>query len=239
MTRLVFIRHGESLGNLQRRFLGHTDWDLTERGYKQAECTAKYLENTHFDAIYSSDLMRAYNTVVPIAKKRGMDIIKEVALREISAGKWEGMGYDEIQMVYPEGHKTWMEDLGSAVCPDGESVVDLQTRVNAAIERIVAENKGKTVNHSVGVCRKSTDGTANNINPAVSTKPTAGDFQISIKLLDPSTTHLILSRLAGVFFFGASSSKFRPRTFRCNSAIYLRASSAVEIFLIFPTLTNA
>ncbi len=145
MTRLVFIRHGESLGNAQRRFLGHTDWDLTERGYKQAECTAKYLENMHFDVIYSSDLMRAYNTVVPIAEKCGMDIIKEVGLREISAGKWEGMGYDEIQIAYPEGHKTWIEDLGNAVCPDGESVLDLQTRVNATVERIVAENKGKTV----------------------------------------------------------------------------------------------
>ena len=145
MTRLVFIRHGESLGNAQRRFLGHTDWDLSERGYKQAECTANYLADMHFDAIYSSDLIRAYNTVLPIAKKRGMDIIKDRGLREILAGKWEGMEFDEIQRVYPEGHKTWMEDIGSAVCTDGESVAELQARVKATVERIVAENKDKTV----------------------------------------------------------------------------------------------
>ncbi len=145
MTRLIFIRHGESLGNAQRRFLGHTDWDLSEKGYLQAQRTAEYLDGAQIDVIYSSDLMRAYNTVVPVAQRRGMNIIKDEGLREIWAGKWEGMEFDEIQKAYPEGHKTWMEDLGNAVCADGESVRELQARVKATIERIAAENDGKTV----------------------------------------------------------------------------------------------
>ena len=145
MTRLIFIRHGESLGNAQRRFLGHTDWDLTERGYHQAQKTAEYLKNTHIDVVYSSDLMRAYNTVLPIAKARGIEIIKDEAFREISAGKWEGLGYDEIEQVYPEAHKTWVCDIGNAVCTGGESVLELQTRVRAEIERVARENEGKTV----------------------------------------------------------------------------------------------
>ena len=145
MTRLIFIRHGESLGNAQRKFLGHTDWDLSERGYIQAQRTSEYLENTHIDAVYSSDLLRAYNTVVPVARQRGLEIVKNTDLREIFAGKWEGMGFDEIQRVYPEGHKTWIEDIGRAVCDGGESVEHLQRRVSSAILRIVEENKGKTV----------------------------------------------------------------------------------------------
>ena len=145
MTRLIFIRHGESLGNAQRRFLGHTDWDLSEKGYVQAQRTAEYLENTHIDVVYSSDLLRAYNTVVPVARQRGLRIVKDTSLREIFAGKWEGMGFDDIQVAYPEGHKTWLEDIGRAVCDGGESVAHLQERVNLAVKKIVAENKGKTV----------------------------------------------------------------------------------------------
>ena len=145
MTRLIFIRHGESLGNAQRKFLGHTDWDLSEKGYLQAKRTAEYLRDAHIDKIYSSDLMRAYNTVVPVAQIHGLEIVKDAELREIWAGKWEGMAFDDIQKVYPEGHNAWMTDIGNAVCDGGESVAALQRRVNAAVLRIVEENRGKTV----------------------------------------------------------------------------------------------
>ena len=41
MTTMIFVRHGQSLGNLNGEFLGHTDLDLSERGYMQAEKTAE------------------------------------------------------------------------------------------------------------------------------------------------------------------------------------------------------
>ena len=53
------IRHGQSIGNLNRVYLGHTDWDLTELGYKQAELVCEYLKDEKIDIIYSSDLIRA------------------------------------------------------------------------------------------------------------------------------------------------------------------------------------
>ena len=64
-TTLYLVRHGQSLGNLNEQMLGHTDLDLSELGYRQAAATFERLKDTHFDAVYSSPLQRAYNTVCP------------------------------------------------------------------------------------------------------------------------------------------------------------------------------
>ena len=145
MTKLIIIRHGESLGNAKWVFLGHTDWDLTETGYKQAEKTADFLDNTNIDVIYSSDLIRAYNTILPIAKRRNMEIITSENLREINAGEWEGMKFTEIEEKYPENHAIWMNDIGNAVCNGGETVKELQIRIKNELDRIAKENPDKTV----------------------------------------------------------------------------------------------
>ena len=145
MTKLIIIRHGESLGNAKLSFLGHTDWDLSETGYKQAERTADFLDNVKIDVVYSSDLQRAYNTGLPVAKRRNLEIIKTKELREIYAGKWEGMKFIEIKQTFPENHAIWMNDIGNAVCDGGESVAELQIRVKNELDRIVKENPNKTV----------------------------------------------------------------------------------------------
>ena len=62
MVKLYFIRHGESLANQKDVFIGQYDFDLTEKGRKQAEMVADYLKDVKVDAIYSSDLLRAYHT---------------------------------------------------------------------------------------------------------------------------------------------------------------------------------
>ena len=60
MTRLLFVRHGQSEANLEGVFAGQIDPALTELGYRQAECTAEFIAKTYqVDAVYSSDLQRA------------------------------------------------------------------------------------------------------------------------------------------------------------------------------------
>ena len=85
---LYFIRHGQSLGNMKKTFLGHTDLDLSDLGYRQAECTAKYLNSISIDTVYSSDLLRAYNTCNEFLKLSGKTAVKDQKLREIYAGDW-------------------------------------------------------------------------------------------------------------------------------------------------------
>ncbi|MBP3315646.1 MAG: histidine phosphatase family protein [Clostridia bacterium] len=146
-TEIIMIRHGQSIANAQSRFAGHSDFDLTELGHKQAELAAEYLYNSgqQVDKIYSSDLLRAHNTAVPFAKKYGLPINDTKDLREIFAGSWEAMTVDEIYEQYRDAFITWRTDFSRARCTDGESTVELYHRIVDTVKRIAQDNEGKTV----------------------------------------------------------------------------------------------
>ena len=147
MTRIIMIRHGQSVANAQSRFAGHSDFDLTDLGRLQAECAAKYLRKIgeRPDAIYSSDLLRAHNTAAPIAKEFGLAINDTQGLREIFAGSWEGMKVEDIYAQYPEAFTTWRLDIANARCTNGESVAELYSRIVAYVCSLSKENEGKTI----------------------------------------------------------------------------------------------
>lgn len=144
-TTFYLIRHGQSLGNIQHRFLGHTDWDLTELGYRQAECTAAVFEDIPVDVIVASDLKRAWNTAVPVAKLKNLPIRPEPGFREIFAGDWEGRIFEEIQEIYPEAYTCWREDIGHAKTPEGETVLQLYDRVSDTLRRTAETYADKTI----------------------------------------------------------------------------------------------
>ncbi len=146
-TVLLLVRHGESLGNAVRRFLGHTDLDLSERGYRQAERTAEFLAGERIDSIYSSDLLRAMSTAIPNAKRRSVDVIPNVRLREMFVGDWEGLFVEDIKRIYGSYFTTeWSEQFFSfRGAPGGESTQALAARINEALLDIARNNIGKTV----------------------------------------------------------------------------------------------
>ena len=131
MTKFIVVRHGQSEGNAKGEFHGQYNSDLTELGHRQAECTAEYVDRYTIDAIYSSDIRRAYSTAKHTADRRGMPVITDTGLREIFAGDWEQMKFSDIEEKYPEERRIWYE-----------SVAEMAARVNAAFERIAAENDG-------------------------------------------------------------------------------------------------
>lgn len=144
-TRFIMIRHGFSVANSEKRFAGHADFPLTELGLLQAEKCAEALKDEHIDAIYASDLKRAFSTAIPVAKSHGLEIIPHKGLREIYAGKWEGEIFDDLVVKYTEDFNRWKTDVGRARCTDGESVAELFDRVTGTLASIAAENEGKTV----------------------------------------------------------------------------------------------
>lgn len=146
MTKLIFVRHGQSVANLKQVFAGQTNPDLTEQGHRQAEALSDWIaENYKIDAIYSSDLIRAYNTARPIADKLKLSITKTEKLREIYSGKWQGVSYFEIKENYPQEYSVWLSDIGNVVCPGGESFVELAERVKAEVLSIAKRHSGQTV----------------------------------------------------------------------------------------------
>jgi broad specificity phosphatase PhoE len=146
MTTLLLIRHGESEGNLLRYLAGHMDSPLSEKGLAQAKLTAKFIaENYKVDAIYASDLKRAYNTAEEFSKLVDLPIHKEQGLREINAGERTGILYDDYAKQFPEEYTIWKTDAGKLSFPNGESVVQMADRFWKKLEEIAKENDGKTV----------------------------------------------------------------------------------------------
>ena len=145
-TVIYLIRHGESLGNLNRICLGHTDLDLTDLGHKQAINTAEALKNVDFAAIYSSDLIRAVHTAEPNACIRGLKVQKMSDFRELYFGDWENAS---VLWLKEEHHDEfmigWRQNFGTFTAPNGESVVHMADRMSSGIEKIASMHAGANI----------------------------------------------------------------------------------------------
>ncbi len=145
-TVIYLVRHGQSVGNARREFLGHTDKDLSELGYRQAKRTADLMSINRIDAVYSSDLKRAHNTVCPHAEMRDIEVVDLEELREMHAGVWEGQKVEDIIAKYPtEFLDGWRANFGTYTLPGGESVMHAAQRMYNVIIKIAKENKGKHI----------------------------------------------------------------------------------------------
>ncbi len=145
MTKMIFVRHGQSEANLARVFAGNTDTVLTELGKLQAERTALFLKDYKIDVIYASDLTRAMQTAIPTAKAQGLGIIPCEELREIYAGDWENLPYEVLMRDFEESYAMWRNDCGRAHPENGESVIELSKRIYQAVEHIARKHEGKCV----------------------------------------------------------------------------------------------
>ena len=147
MTRVILVRHGESMANKEEKFAGcRTDTPLQERGLCQAQLMAAYVAaNYTVSKVYTSSLRRAYITGKCVADQFGLPVIVRDELREIDGGDWEGVTFADMQRLYPEAYHLWVTDYGHACCPGGESVAQVAKRTLAAVTAIAEENPGKTV----------------------------------------------------------------------------------------------
>lgn len=145
MTKIYLIRHGQSQTNLSKSFTGQLNIALTEEGYQQAERVREFFNEINIDRIYSSDLDRAYNTVLPLSKSKNLTIKRVKEFNEIYAGLWENMRFDDVISLYPDDYNIWLNDISNAKCTGGESVKELAKRVYDKFLNIVNENQNKTI----------------------------------------------------------------------------------------------
>ena len=176
--KIIIERHAQSEGNAKKIVLGHTDLNLTEEGIMQAGITAEHLSRERIDAVYSSDLKRAYCSALPHADMRGLRVITREDLREINLGVWDGMALSDILSSYSEdfarrSHKSF-------VYPDGEGVREASARLkNAVLDIARSSSDGDTVlivTHSVIIRAFWYDllgGTAEDMNDVVRYMPNA------------------------------------------------------------------
>ena len=145
MTTLYLVRHCEATGNVLKQYQGSIDSDITENGAKQLKALSKRFENINIDKFYSSPLKRARLTAHTVADAKGMEIQIVQDLTEIAGGIIEGMTFAEIYKKYPQVEIDWNDYPHRYKSPGGESMRAVYDRAVKAINKIIAENKDKTV----------------------------------------------------------------------------------------------
>lgn len=145
MTRVIFVRHGETLWNQSKRYQGHSDIPLNETGIEQGKKVAKGLAGEKISAIYSSDLGRAVQTAKIIGAEHGLEPIMIKDFREVNFGLWEGLTYEEIMAEWPEVLSAIYEKPGGTLIPGGESFDDVQKRTVGGLGKCLANHKEETI----------------------------------------------------------------------------------------------
>ena len=164
--RLLFARHGESVWTAEKRFQGHTDIALSDRGRAQAEALGRRLRAYNVAAAYVSPFTRARETAelalramaasaptvpevrdgsagaVPNEWGSGGHIVAPSIivdeLRELSLGAWEGCTVDEVRAREGDPYRAWLRAPHDCPPPGGEPLPVVSERVRAAVERIAA-----------------------------------------------------------------------------------------------------
>lgn len=95
LMEVYIVRHGETIWNAAGKMQGNSDIELNDNGRTLARELGRSLEKVHFDRIYSSPLIRAYETACLIRGQRDIPIIRDDRLREICFGNMEGTFYSD------------------------------------------------------------------------------------------------------------------------------------------------
>jgi len=139
---ITLLRHGESVGNAEKRFQGHADFPLTETGRAQAQALAKrwQVEDIGFDCCISSPLLRAYQTAEIICQTLGSPLETSDNWKEIDNGLLAGARDEEAGQIAPRP---------SFITPytrwgvTGESRWEVYLRAGRAIQNILDRPAGR------------------------------------------------------------------------------------------------
>jgi broad specificity phosphatase PhoE len=138
LATILLARHGETDWNAAKRWQGHADRPLNDRGRRQTAALAERLRETRLDGVYSSDLRRARDTAQVVADAQGLEVRTMPQLREVDVGSWSGLSRAEAEDRYPGGFQRWKD--GQPGWDDGETYEAMSERVLGAIHRIAADH---------------------------------------------------------------------------------------------------
>ena len=145
MTTIYLIRHAQADGNLYRRCQAWYDGLITPIGYQQINALEQRFLDTHFDAVYSSDLFRTMTTAKAICHPHNLPLHTDPMLREIGSGCWEDKPWGELLqndrdslLAFWRCDPKWQVD-------GGETFKDVQVRFDGAVRRIAASHPNQTI----------------------------------------------------------------------------------------------
>lgn len=129
---IYLVRHGESKANIQKRFSGVTDVELSNKGELQAKIIGQSLCAQNISHIFTSPLKRAVATAKIIQNEISFsqDIIIEKSLIEVNFGLFENLTWEEISEKYKEESETWIVKKHKYKFPEGEDYNDIIKRIS-------------------------------------------------------------------------------------------------------------
>jgi broad specificity phosphatase PhoE len=145
VTRLVLVRHGESIWHAENRYAGRTDIPLSARGREQAQWLASWTSSAQLSAIWVSPLLRARETAAPAERATGLIGRVDSRLREIDFGQGEGLTDIEIGRAFPEALAAFLSDPAAHPLPGGEDLYHGAQRAIACFKEIETTNLGGRV----------------------------------------------------------------------------------------------
>lgn len=145
MTVLVLIRHGETDWNVEGRYQGQADPPLNEKGLAQARLLAEEMSDVSLNALYTSPLRRALQTAQILATALGVPLHLEPRMMEIHQGDWQGRLRADIAARYPDLFRRWETEPWQVTPPGGEHLSQVQTRVYAAVDDMLARYRGQRI----------------------------------------------------------------------------------------------
>jgi ribonuclease H / adenosylcobalamin/alpha-ribazole phosphatase len=143
-TTTLLLRHGETEMSAQGRFAGQRDTPLTSIGVQQAGAAAARLADRGVDLVVSSPLSRAKDTALAVADAAAAPLAMDADLAETDFGAWDGLTFATVMERWPAELAAWQADPGTAP-PGGESFAAVASRVNRALDRLLADHQGKTI----------------------------------------------------------------------------------------------
>ena len=144
-VRLILVRHGETVSNLEGRWQGQSDSPLSERGVLQAEALAEALAAEPIQAVYSSDMGRAIATGAPVAARHGLQVTTDARLREIHVGTFTDQLAAENRREHPELMDAWAHRPWTVTFPEGESLQAVWARIEDFLAETLPRHRGETV----------------------------------------------------------------------------------------------
>ena len=144
-TRIIAIRHGETAWNVDTRIQGQLDIDLNETGRQQARRVARALAEESIQAIYASDLRRAWDTAHAIASATGGALHAHKGLRERGFGVFQGKTFTEIEAAWPDQAQRWRRRDPQWAPEGGESLAALHQRITRTAAELAARHLGEQI----------------------------------------------------------------------------------------------
>jgi len=138
--RVVLIRHGETDWNRELRVMGRADIPLNAAGRAQCRSAAHVLEPFGITSIVSSPLVRALESARILASALGLTVSVDEQLEEVHFGSWQGQTYDQV--IDDPTYRAFLVDPVGQRTPGGETIVDVQRRGVAAVQRNAGDEPG-------------------------------------------------------------------------------------------------